>query len=206
MFLAMDEMESFEEEKQYPASHLQIMLIQPHTDTGVSQAVLYDSLNKEVSVRPVKFPSEYQDVDRILAPVTPLAIMDIDYEDTSNYQLVPLNSRPISSEKLVRPNKSVGRCPLCGQAALTDDSIFMIQNYFKVLGQAQEESREGFSSDRSFSVSSPVHNPFKIYGNEDQSELRDLPSGLLNTGYYHRFFIEISKVGQGSFGAVFLCR
>lgn len=36
--------------------------------------------------------------------------------------------------------------------------------------------------------------------------LRHLPPGLLNTGYYARFFIETRPLGSGSFGAVFLCR
>ncbi|CAK0833618.1 unnamed protein product, partial [Prorocentrum cordatum] len=36
--------------------------------------------------------------------------------------------------------------------------------------------------------------------------LRSLPPGLLNTGYYARFFTEIRSLGVGSFGAVFLCR
>jgi len=36
--------------------------------------------------------------------------------------------------------------------------------------------------------------------------LRHLPPGLLNTGYYARFFSEIRSLGSGSFGSVFLCR
>lgn len=36
--------------------------------------------------------------------------------------------------------------------------------------------------------------------------LRHLPAGLLNTGYYARFFQETRLLGSGSFGAVFLCR
>lgn len=36
--------------------------------------------------------------------------------------------------------------------------------------------------------------------------LRHLPPGLLNTGYYARFFIETRALGSGSFGAVYLCR
>eukprot|EP00927_Polykrikos_kofoidii_P036005 TRINITY_DN30459_c0_g1_i1.p1 TRINITY_DN30459_c0_g1~~TRINITY_DN30459_c0_g1_i1.p1 ORF type:complete len:757 (+),score=129.41 TRINITY_DN30459_c0_g1_i1:143-2272(+) len=36
--------------------------------------------------------------------------------------------------------------------------------------------------------------------------LRHLPPGLLNTGYYTRFFVEIRPLGSGSFGTVFLCR
>jgi len=36
--------------------------------------------------------------------------------------------------------------------------------------------------------------------------LRHLPAGLLNTGYYSRFFIETRELGSGSFGSVFLCR
>jgi len=36
--------------------------------------------------------------------------------------------------------------------------------------------------------------------------LRHLPAGLLNTGYYARFFVETRPLGSGSFGAVFLCR
>lgn len=36
--------------------------------------------------------------------------------------------------------------------------------------------------------------------------LRSVPPGLLNTGYYARFFIETQALGSGSFGAVYLCR
>eukprot|EP00439_Symbiodinium_sp_Y106_P083047 s653_g22.t2 len=36
--------------------------------------------------------------------------------------------------------------------------------------------------------------------------LRHLPAGLLNTGYYVRFFQETKLLGSGSFGAVYLCR
>ncbi|CAJ1379249.1 unnamed protein product [Effrenium voratum] len=36
--------------------------------------------------------------------------------------------------------------------------------------------------------------------------LRHLPAGLLNTGYYARFFQETRLLGSGSFGAVYLCR
>merc|ERR1712190_103329 len=36
--------------------------------------------------------------------------------------------------------------------------------------------------------------------------LRHLPPGLLNTGYYARFFTETRFLGSGSFGSVFLCR
>jgi len=35
--------------------------------------------------------------------------------------------------------------------------------------------------------------------------LRHLPAGLLNTGYYARFFTESQQLGSGSFGAVYLC-
>eukprot|EP00928_Gymnodinium_smaydae_P034216 TRINITY_DN24305_c0_g1_i2.p1 TRINITY_DN24305_c0_g1~~TRINITY_DN24305_c0_g1_i2.p1 ORF type:complete len:730 (-),score=154.31 TRINITY_DN24305_c0_g1_i2:48-2237(-) len=36
--------------------------------------------------------------------------------------------------------------------------------------------------------------------------LRHLPPGLLNTGYYARFFNETRPLGSGSFGSVFLCQ
>lgn len=36
--------------------------------------------------------------------------------------------------------------------------------------------------------------------------LHNIPAGLLNCGYYSRFFIEQRKLGAGSFGAVYLCR
>lgn len=36
--------------------------------------------------------------------------------------------------------------------------------------------------------------------------LQNLPPGLLNTGYYVRFFVETKELGSGSFGAVYLCR
>lgn len=68
-------------------------------------------------------------------------------------------------------------------------------------------------------------NPFLLSGQEKAAEvpvvaseggaeeekaaaaaLRHLPAGLLNTGYYARFFQETRMLGSGSFGAVFLCR
>lgn len=38
------------------------------------------------------------------------------------------------------------------------------------------------------------------------ASLRHLPAGLLNTGYYTRFFVETRELGSGSFGSVYLCR
>lgn len=38
------------------------------------------------------------------------------------------------------------------------------------------------------------------------AKLQNLPAGLLNTGYYNRFFSEAKKLGSGSWGSVFLCR
>merc|ERR1719330_2198146 len=36
--------------------------------------------------------------------------------------------------------------------------------------------------------------------------LQNVPAGLLNTGYYARFFSETQQLGAGSWGSVFLCR
>lgn len=38
------------------------------------------------------------------------------------------------------------------------------------------------------------------------ASLRHLPPGLLNTGYYARFFVQTKELGSGSFGSVYLCR
>merc|ERR1712176_341140 len=35
---------------------------------------------------------------------------------------------------------------------------------------------------------------------------KNLPCGILNDGYYSRFFIELSCLGSGSFGHVYRCR
>mmetsp|Transcript_54026 Transcript_54026/g.128705 ORF Transcript_54026/g.128705 Transcript_54026/m.128705 type:complete len:753 (-) Transcript_54026:81-2339(-) len=57
----------------------------------------------------------------------------------------------------------------------------------------------------------PVGNVFASEGGAEaeaaaEAALRDLPKGLLNTGYYARFFAETRPLGSGSFGAVFLCK
>jgi len=38
------------------------------------------------------------------------------------------------------------------------------------------------------------------------ANLQNVPAGLLNTGYYARFFVETQKLGAGSWGTVWLCR
>ena len=39
----------------------------------------------------------------------------------------------------------------------------------------------------------------------DFPSVTNLPTGLLNNGYYVRFFKELQKIGAGAFGSVFQC-
>jgi protein-serine/threonine kinase len=79
----------------------------------------------------------------------------------------------------------VSRCPLCNSEIDTRDdrqSAFISESYFSTL--AYMHSRRSV---------------------ENEDVLRNLPQGLLVTGYYRRFFHEVRNLGHGSFGAVFLC-
>eukprot|EP00400_MALV-I_sp_L67-5_P001103 gene1103-698_t len=89
----------------------------------------------------------------------------------------------------------VTRCPLC-QHPISPQFAFMAQTYFRILQQLNT-----------------VHRPFSSAANNSNSgahglldeSVRNLPTGLLNNGYYSRFFREVSVLGSGSFGSVFRC-
>lgn len=89
------------------------------------------------------------------------------------------------------------------------------------VGDVLEESLQPL--EESLQTTAAKHNPFLLAnqvpvgaavasqgGAEEEASaaasLRHLPPGLLNTGYYARFFIETRELGSGSFGSVFLCR
>ncbi|EER13363.1 serine/threonine protein kinase, putative [Perkinsus marinus ATCC 50983] len=60
----------------------------------------------------------------------------------------------------------------------------------------------GGSPSNTSSSSSGSNNPFL----RAESELRDIPVGMLNNGYYERFFKESpQRLGSGSFGTVYHC-
>lgn len=87
-----------------------------------------------------------------------------------------------------------------------------------------EDMDEGPTADTTWAISDSASNPFLAPAEEEvmpaviaseggaQAEaeaaaaLRNVPPGLLNTGYYSRFFNETKKLGSGSWGSVFLCR
>ena len=86
----------------------------------------------------------------------------------------------------------ITRCPLC-QHPISPQFAFMAQTYFRIL-----------------QTLNTVHRPFS--GGADQNlpeddipSCRNLPTGLLNNGYYRRFFKEVKVLGAGSFGAVYRC-
>ncbi len=88
-----------------------------------------------------------------------------------------------------------GRCPLCNQELQYDNRpthanpSYVSESYFSTLGYMH--FRRGAAVE-----DMPAH---------PTDGLKNLPPGLLITGYYGRFFHEVSKLGGGSFGSVFLC-
>lgn len=87
-------------------------------------------------------------------------------------------------------------CPLCRQV-LDPVWAYVVEGYFDMLssitpGEGPTVSgNAGFSSNEEAAAAAGLHN---------------IPSALLNCGYYSRFFVEEKKLGAGSFGAVYLCR
>jgi len=91
---------------------------------------------------------------------------------------------------------SGSKCPLCQQVVSSEDASFMAERYFRLLESLRPRSpREP--------APRQVSNQFKL--EENVADLRDLSASLLNSGYYSRFFTEISCLGKGSYGAVYLC-
>jgi len=88
---------------------------------------------------------------------------------------------------------------------------------------AEELDETAASSELPWAISDDASNPFLAPAEEEMpaviasdggaeaeaeaaAALRNVPPGLLNTGYYSRFFNETKKLGSGSWGSVFLCR
>lgn len=90
-------------------------------------------------------------------------------------------------------------CPLCRQH-LDPSWAFVVDGYFDILSNLP-------TSPSASSSSNAGGGDFK--SNEEAvaaAGLHSIPSGILNCGYYKRFFVEEKKLGAGSFGAVYLCR
>jgi len=93
-------------------------------------------------------------------------------------------------------------CPLCRQH-LDPSWAFVVEGYFDLLNAVAHPPAATSSPPSSTNGSGG------FTSNEEAAAaagLTNIPSGLLNCGYYSRFFIEEKKLGAGSFGAVYLCR
>ena len=83
-------------------------------------------------------------------------------------------------------------CPLCRQR-LNPSWAFVVEGYFEMLGATSGMPSTSGSSNMNEEAAAAA-------------DLHNIPVGLLNVGYYSRFFVEERKLGAGSFGAVYLCR
>lgn len=83
-------------------------------------------------------------------------------------------------------NRRNSSCPLCKQA-LSDSWAFVVEGYWETI-------RRVFSANASCDEEAAAI-----------AQLHSIAAGLLNTGYYARFFKEERKLGSGSFGSVYLC-
>jgi len=83
-------------------------------------------------------------------------------------------------------NRRHSSCPLCKQS-LSESWAFVVEGYWETI-------RKVFGANAA--------------GDEEAAaiaQLHSIAAGLLNTGYYARFFKEERKLGSGSFGSVYLC-
>ena len=88
------------------------------------------------------------------------------------------------AQVLVR-NRRHSSCPLCKQA-LSESWAFVVEGYWETI-------RKVFAANAGEEETAAI------------AQLHSIAAGLLNTGYYARFFREEEKLGSGSFGAVYLC-
>lgn len=104
-------------------------------------------------------------------------------------------------------------CPLCRQR-LNPSWAFVVDGYFEMLATqalgsatAQVPAMPPSAAAAAAATANP---PGAGCLTEEAAAaangLHQIPPGLLNCGYYDRFFVEERKLGSGSFGAVFLCR
>mmetsp|Transcript_41683 Transcript_41683/g.93647 ORF Transcript_41683/g.93647 Transcript_41683/m.93647 type:complete len:576 (+) Transcript_41683:124-1851(+) len=99
-------------------------------------------------------------------------------------------ARRLTEEQAQTLTKNPHRfCPLCRQR-LNPSWAFVVEGYFEML--------------RVMNAGVPMPAPGST--EEAARELHSIPKGLLNSGYYERFFVEEHKLGSGSFGAVYRCR
>eukprot|EP00927_Polykrikos_kofoidii_P066204 TRINITY_DN61848_c0_g1_i1.p1 TRINITY_DN61848_c0_g1~~TRINITY_DN61848_c0_g1_i1.p1 ORF type:complete len:1104 (-),score=162.35 TRINITY_DN61848_c0_g1_i1:166-3399(-) len=84
-------------------------------------------------------------------------------------------------------------CPLCHQR-LNPSWAMVVEGYFDMLAGMVPAGVSAFAANQTSEETAAR------YG------LHSIPAGLLNCGYYSRFFVEERKLGSGSFGAVYLCR
>eukprot|EP00929_Paragymnodinium_shiwhaense_P078411 TRINITY_DN40629_c0_g1_i1.p1 TRINITY_DN40629_c0_g1~~TRINITY_DN40629_c0_g1_i1.p1 ORF type:complete len:1055 (+),score=230.04 TRINITY_DN40629_c0_g1_i1:91-3255(+) len=106
-------------------------------------------------------------------------------------------------------------CPLCRQP-LNPSWAMIVEGYFEMLASMQKVLDPSSSSSASSALSPrpPTFEPATPQSEQPAApseaanvyDLHNIPVGLLNCGYYKRFFIEERKLGSGSFGAVYLCR
>ena len=82
-------------------------------------------------------------------------------------------------------NRRHSSCPLCKQA-LSESWAFVVEGYWETI-------RKVFAANAGEEETAAI------------AQLHSIAAGLLNTGYYARFFREERKLGSGSFGAVYLC-
>mmetsp|Transcript_5775 Transcript_5775/g.13311 ORF Transcript_5775/g.13311 Transcript_5775/m.13311 type:complete len:528 (+) Transcript_5775:74-1657(+) len=82
-------------------------------------------------------------------------------------------------------NRRHSSCPLCKQA-LSETWAFVVEGYWETI-------RKVFAANAGEEETAAI------------AQLHSIAAGLLNTGYYARFFKEERKLGSGSFGAVYLC-
>mmetsp|Transcript_129223 Transcript_129223/g.306648 ORF Transcript_129223/g.306648 Transcript_129223/m.306648 type:complete len:532 (+) Transcript_129223:28-1623(+) len=110
---------------------------------------------------------------------------DLVLYDAHHYRAFARRVTPEQAQILLR-NRRHSSCPLCKQA-LSDSWAFVVEGYWETI-------RKVFAANAT--------------GEEETAaiaQLHSIAAGLLNTGYYSRFFREERKLGSGSFGAVYLC-
>ncbi|CEL96735.1 unnamed protein product [Vitrella brassicaformis CCMP3155] len=132
-------------------------------------------------------------------------------------------------EEAIRVRR-LARCPMCSQVVDLQTFSFMASSYFHILhevymrqfhqrnssptGQAAPMATNSGEHGHEAAGAAEATNPFIVQPPADggppesggQPVTKNIPPGLLVTGYYDRFFIEIRKLGSGSYGQVYLCR
>eukprot|EP00928_Gymnodinium_smaydae_P026467 TRINITY_DN20778_c0_g1_i1.p1 TRINITY_DN20778_c0_g1~~TRINITY_DN20778_c0_g1_i1.p1 ORF type:complete len:1048 (-),score=202.32 TRINITY_DN20778_c0_g1_i1:121-3207(-) len=100
---------------------------------------------------------------------------------------------------LTRSKNSI--CPLCRQR-LNPAWAFVVEGYFEMIASTAPATPTAGAAPASATAAASTTAAAEAAAYVPQN----IPMGLLNTGYYARFFAEERKLGSGSFGAVYLCR